>query len=203
MAIIATAIATAAAESAGAASMAAGAGFAAAANAAFASSMAMSSVLMPVLVVGGVVAAAGAIISGSAAASQAKGQQAIANYNAKVSERNAQYVEQQAAYKQKLQAQDNARRQSTLEAGLAASGAAPAEGTPLLLQSQQASQGELEMMMTGYQGQIGADQSRSQAAIDRAQASIYGTQAGYAVASGVTGAGTSLLKGFGKAYGGE
>ena len=142
--------------------------------------------------------AAGMIGQGNAAAAQARSQQAIAEYNVKIQQREAAAQEQQALYRQKLQAQEANRMASSLRAGLGTSGAVLSEGTPLLIQATQAEQSELDNLMIGYQGRIARGQAINQAAIDRAQATIYGQQARSSATVGYTGAGTSLLTGFGK-----
>jgi sRNA-binding protein len=134
--------------------------------------------------------------SGQAAAAQAKGQQAVAEYNAKVAEQQAKAEEQATAYKQRTAAEEAARYQSSIEAGLGTSGVVQNEGAPLLVQATQAAQSELDNMMIGYEGQVAAGQSRNQAGLNRLQGDIFGQQAKSAKAAGAIGAGTSLLSGF-------
>jgi hypothetical protein len=142
--------------------------------------------------------AVGQIMQGSAAASQAKGEQAMANYNAAVANQNAVQTEKATLYKQQKQAEAADRQASTLRANLGASGAVPNEGTALQLQGTQAAQSELDNLMIGYQGQIQAGQYRSQAGLQQMQAGIYGQAAGNDMMAGMLGAGTSLLTGFGQ-----
>lgn len=151
-----------------------------------------------ILTAGGIaLAAVGQIGAGNAAAAQAEGQAAVANYNAKVQEQEARSQEAQATFRQRRQAEEAARIASSLQAGLGASGAVSSEGTPLLIQAKQAAESELDNLLIGYEGQLGASRSRSQAALDRMQAGIYGQQAGYARMGGMIGAGSTLLTGFG------
>jgi hypothetical protein len=158
----------------------------------------MPAVLPIIAGVGLGVQALGMFQQGAAASAQAKGQQAVAEYNARVAEQQAKSIEQQTAYKQQLQSQEAARIASSQRAAMGASGAVISEGTPLMIQAKQAAQAELDQLMTGYTGQTAAGQARSQGAIDTLQAGIYGQQARSASKSGLIGAGTSLLSGFGK-----
>lgn len=136
--------------------------------------------------------------AGQAAAAQAEGQAAMAEYNAKLQEREARMLEQQAAFRQRRQAREAQRHMSSLRAGLAASGAVPTEGAPLLIQSEQAAESELENLLIGYERQVGAQRATSQAQLDRLQASIYRKRAGTSRTAGIMGAGTTLLTGFGE-----
>jgi hypothetical protein len=149
------------------------------------------------LIAGTTLEVVGQIGAASAASAQAKGQQAISNYNARVAEQNARAAEIQAGFKGRQQALAADRQESTLLNQLGASGVSPTEGTPLLIQTEQADQADLDQLMIGYQGVVAAQQQRSQAAIDKAQASLYGQQASAAMTAGYIGAGTSLLYGFG------
>lgn len=139
----------------------------------------------------------GTLQSGQAAAAEAKGQQAIAAYNAKVQEREAATEEQAALYKQRRQAKEATRTASTMRAAMGASGALAGEGTPLLIEARQAAESELENLMIGYQGQVGANRALSQAELDRLQGGIYGRRAKSLSRAGMIGAGGSLLTGLG------
>jgi len=133
---------------------------------------------------------------GQAAAAQAKSQQVVAEYNARVAEQQAKATEQASLFESRRQAEEAERYQSSLRAGIGASGVVPTEGSPLLIEAQQAAESELENLMIGYEGQIGAGRARSQASLDRLQGSIYGQRAATASRSAMFGAGTSLLSGF-------
>lgn len=152
------------------------------------------------LVVGGtVMSAAGQLQAGQAASSEAKSQQAMSEYNAKLEERNAKNIEAKTAFDQRRQAEEANRRMSSLRAGFGASGAVSTAGSPLLIQATQAKESELENAMIGYQGMEEATAARSQATMDKMQAKLYGKQAGSARTAGFIGAGASLLSGFGTA----
>lgn len=139
----------------------------------------------------------GMYAQGQAAAAQAKAQQAVSEYNARVAEQQAKAEEQAAAFRSRRQAEDAAGYQSSLQAAIGASGVVSTEGAPLLIQARQAGESELENLLIGYEGQLGADRARSQAQLHRLQAGIYGQRAGAARRGGLFGAGTSLLSGFG------
>jgi len=154
--------------------------------------------LVPWMIGGGIVTSAiGQYQAGQAAAAQAEGAKAMAEYNAKLAEREAMAVERQTEYAQKRKAEAAARYAGSLRAGMGAAGVVPGEGTPLLIEAKQAAQAELENLMLGYQGQIAAGRARSQASLDRLQASIYGQRASNLQRAGYLGAGTTLLTGFG------
>lgn len=75
---------------------------------------------------------------------------AVSKYNQQVKEREAQAAEQRAMVESRKQAQEAARRMSTLKAKIGASGAAGDVGAPLSVLGEQAKQDELENLMIGY-----------------------------------------------------
>ena len=135
---------------------------------------------------------------GVAAQAQAKAQATVAEYNARVSEQQAKAEEQAMQFRQRKAAEEASRYQSALQAGLGASGVVSSAGTPLMIQARQVAESELENLMIGYEGMVGAQRARSQASLDRLQASIYKQQGKSAYTAGIFGAGTSLLTGFGQ-----
>ena len=135
----------------------------------------------------GLLAAAGAGASaygtyqqGQAAEAQGKSQQDMANYNARVAEQEAKAKELRAGFAQKRQAKKAAEIKSSQIAKLAAGGGL---GSPVAgdLVAEQASELDLENLLIGYEGQVGAEQSRSQATLDRMQGGLY-AKAGKATA---------------------
>jgi hypothetical protein len=148
-------------------------------------------------VVGTGVAAIGAFEQGQAASDAAKGQQAIALYNQKVADQQATAQGQAAAVQQERAAEAADRLKGQQRAALGASGAVPSEGTPLMIQAQQAAQSDLDQLMMGYNADIQQQQTRSQAGMYGLQAGIYGQQASNAGMAGMIGAGSTLLTGFG------
>lgn len=139
----------------------------------------MAELAVPLLVVG-----AGAQIAGSFAA--ARGQEyagevsaqesltaaAVADYNAKVKEREAQAIEQKSRFESQRQASAAARTMSALEAKLGASGGATTSGVPLLLLAEQQSESDLENLMIGYEGRVEASRARSEAGLESYQADV-------------------------------
>ena len=123
------------------------------------------------------VATVGVIQSGEAQAAQAKSQQAMANYNALLSKRQADAARAESQQAQLQQARAARRKESSLLARLGISGVAPSEGTPLLIQSVQAQESELENLLIGYEGIIGRNRALSQSALDQTQAGIFGSRA--------------------------
>jgi hypothetical protein len=156
--------------------------------------------LEAMMATGLVLGATGQVMAGIQAKKEAEAQAAMAEYNAKVAQREAEARENRAAFEQSRHAKAASRQLSSLRAGLSAANVVPSEGTPLLIQAEQATESELENLMIGYEGQVGAAQSRSQAAIDRMQADVYRTRGSIAATSGLFGAGTTLLTGFSNWY---
>jgi hypothetical protein len=152
------------------------------------------------LVVGGTaMSAAGSIQGGMAAEAEGKSQQNMANYNAALQEREAKSIEARTALQQKQQAEAADRAQSTMRAGLGASGAVTTAGSPLLIQAEQASQAEMENLMIGYQGSEEALAARSQGKLDIMSGKIARQKGSAAKTAGFMNAGSTLLTGFGSA----
>jgi pyruvate/2-oxoglutarate dehydrogenase complex dihydrolipoamide acyltransferase (E2) component len=157
------------------------------------------------------VGVAGSIQSGRAQKAQAEyeaeSSQAMAEYNARVQDAEAKAQQQATEYEQMQQAREASRRMGAMRADLGASGVVATEGTPLLIQATQAEEDELENLMIGYAGQTAVSRTKSQAALDRLQGSIYAgrgkmakmySTAGYisAASTGLQGAGRAILTGF-------
>lgn len=147
------------------------------------------------------IAAAGAIQSGKAAAAQGQAAQVMANRNAAIQEREAKAIEQKTRFEQQRQAERATRVKSALRAKLAGAGARMDVGAPLMLQEEQAAELELENLLIGYEGQVGAQRALSQAQLDRLQGRIYRQKGKATRTAGYIGAGSTLLTGFGTAYG--
>ena len=153
---------------------------------------------------------AGATIAGTATASQAaatataatllatgvnvlatqqaaKSQSAIAKYNAKVKEQQAKAREQAGKVVATERIKRNRRLVEAQRAAFAAGGVTP-EGTPVLVELAQVERGTLDALMEGHNAAIGAQQSRSQAELFRAQGSA-------AVRAGQLGVGQELFSG--------
>lgn len=142
------------------------------------------------LTVGGLaVSVAGAIAGGQ--------QQAAANrYNARVAENAAAASRQQAAVEVARQRRRVNLLMGSQRAATAGSGVT-AEGSPLLVMSDTAAQGEYDAELIRYGGEVGATQDFAQAAADRVAArqarlgSYFGAGGTLLLAGGVLGKGTS------------
>lgn len=122
-------------------------------------------------------------LSGAAAArAEGKSAENIALYNAAVMEQEAKAIRQKAAFGQKRQAKRAERIKSALVAKVAAAGGL---GSPVAadLAVEQAAELELENLLIGYEGEVGAQRALSQAELDRLQgrlAKLRGKAAGRA-----------------------
>lgn len=117
--------------------------------------------------------AVGGVMQAQAQMQQAKDQEAMMKYNARVKEMEAKQALAKATFDSQRQAEAAERVKSTLRANLGASGAVPTEGTPLLVQAKQASELELDNLMIGYNGIVDAQSLRQGASADRAQGKMY------------------------------
>ena len=113
-----------------------------------------------------------------------------AKYNAAVLEREAKAREQKASYDSRRQAEAASRLSGSIRAGLGGSGAVMTEGSPLMIQSEQAEQSELENLLIGYEGATEAQYLRSRAEQEKYSGKV-------AKKAGTLGAITTLLTGFG------
>lgn len=138
----------------------------------------------------------GQMATGQAMKQQAAGQKSIAEYSARVAERDAEAIRQKSIFDQKRQAKRAARIKSSQTAALAHAGGL---GSPVAgdLAAEQSAELELENLLIGYEGQVGAQRQLSQAAIDRASGKIAMQKGSSYATAGYIGAGSSLLSGFG------
>ena len=136
----------------------------------------------------------GQIQQGRAAEAEAKSAANMSIYNAKVQEQEARAIEQKSMFDSIRQAKEGEKFMSTLQANIGASGGA---GSALMVQAKSAEEIELENLLIGYEGQVGAQRARTQAELDRMQAKIYKQQGKSAKRASYIKAGTSLLQGFG------
>lgn len=157
----------------------------------------MAPLAIPLMLAGTAMSAYGQIQQGQAAEAEAKSQQNMANYNAKVAERDATAVEQKTRIEQIRQAKESERRLSTLNMNMGKAGVVSTSGTPLLLQATQSAEDELDNLMIGYEGAQEASRFRSQAGMYRAEGSMARERGRNAKTASYIGAGATLLKGFG------
>ena len=164
----------------------------------------MAPLAIPLMIGGTALGAYGQIQGGLAAEAEGQSQQNMANYNAALQEREAKSIEARTALQQKQQAEAADRAQSTLRAGLGASGAVSTAGSPLMIMAKQASESEMENLMIGYQGSEEALAARSQGKLDIMGGKIARQRGSAGKTAGFMGAGSTLLTGFGTAsyYGG-
>lgn len=148
--------------------------------------------------IGGIGLATAGVIGGAQAASaQAKAQAGVSEFNARVARQQAASEEAFASFRQQRQAKEARRRQGRLRAAIGAAGVVPDVGTPLLLQATQAAEDELDNLLIGFQGQIGAARQVSRARLGGVQADIFTQRARNARIAGGIQAGSTLLSGFG------
>jgi len=159
----------------------------------------MASLAIPAIIAGTGLAAYGQVQAGRAAEVTGKSEQAMANYNAAVQEREAQAIEARTSLEQRRQAEEAARAMSAMRAGFGAAGVVSTAGTPLQIQAKQASEFEMENLMIGYRGQTEAARARSMAAIERMRGKLAKERGRAAKRASYLKAGGTLLTGFGAA----
>lgn len=144
-------------------------------------------------------AAAGQLQAGRAAESEAQSRQNIANYNAAVMEQEAKARETKSLFEQQQQAKRARRVKGTLTARIAKAGGL---GSPVAadLAAEQAAELELENLLIGYTGQVGAQQALSQAQLDKVQGRLFAQKGVTKRRASEIGAGATLLTGFGTTF---
>lgn len=143
--------------------------------------------------------AAGLLQAGQATAAQAESAQNIAKFNAQVQKREATARRQRATFEQRRQVKRGARIKSAQIVDIATAGGL---GAPVAadLAAEQAAEQELENLLIGFEGEVGAGRALSQAELDRLSGRVAKRRGRAAVTASRIGAGTSLLTGFGKAF---
>ena len=137
--------------------------------------------------------AAGAVVSAVGAIQQGKAAKAAADYNATVSEQNAQIARNDAAMQAVQIERENALRLGAIRAAQGKSGGVANEGSVLDVLGDVAAQGELERQQAIYQGELRARGFTNTAQLDR----YSGRQA---QSAGYMRAGAELLSGGSRAY---
>ena len=115
----------------------------------------------------------GAVRQGQIAEQQAQSQAGIAKYNAAVARNNAIAARQAAEAAAKDKRLETSRRISTIRATFAAGGVVTTEGSPLLVQSEQAAEGALEAARILHRGNLQAQGYESQSLLDETQSQAY------------------------------
>ncbi|EIQ00857.1 hypothetical protein OpiT1DRAFT_05414 [Opitutaceae bacterium TAV1] len=144
--------------------------------------------------IAGAAAVAGAGVAAYSSDQQGKSQEALNKYNATLAGQEAATRERDARIQANVQREQNARLMARQRAMLAKSGVVGTTGTPLLVQADQAVQGEMAAMDVERTGNIEAGRYRQQAVLDRMQGKS-------ARRAGLLGAGSSLLGGISQAAG--
>lgn len=136
----------------------------------------------------------GTAFSAISAISSGNAAKASGNYNAALYERNAQIAQQQAAVDEARQRRLATMRAGSNRAAVGASGI-QVDGSPLDILESNAAQEELDALMIRWNGQNAADSARASGALARAQGEN-AQRAGYMQA------GSAILLGGAKAFGG-
>lgn len=150
--------------------------------------MTSTEVLIALTAFSAVVGAAGTLQAGAA-------QAEAAEFNARVSEQEAQRARQAAAFEEQ-RLRDAARRVAGAQrAAIGASGIG-FEGSPLLVMADTAEEAELDALAIRFSGSTAEARAKSQAALDRLQARQARTagffQAGASILGGATGIAKTL-----------
>ena len=135
---------------------------------------------------------------GLAQQEQAKAQEYLSLYNARVAEQNARMTEARTNFEQIRQQRRGGQVMGRLRARLGASGAVMSEGAPLALMIDQASELALENALIGFEGRTQAGRWRSQGRLSRVQATIFREKGKNAMDAAYMNVGSTLLTGFSK-----
>lgn len=122
---------------------------------------------------GAVTSMAGGMQQANAASAEGEAQAAAYNYNAQIAENNAIAARQAALADSKQQHRVNAARHGKMVTQIIKQGVALGTGTPLLILSEDAAQGELEKQKILQKGELQAQNYRNEATLQR----FYGEQA--------------------------
>ncbi len=130
---------------------------------------------------------------------EGKSARNIAEFNAQVEEQKAEAIRQKAIFDQKRQAKRGAEIKSSQIAKLAGAGGLGSLVAADLIE-EQAAELELENLLIGFEGEVGAKRAESQAELDRLQGRL-AKQRGKSAARAAnirfgTQVGTSFLTGF-------
>ncbi len=126
---------------------------------------------------------------------QGQSEQNIAEFNAQVAEQRAVAERAKGAFAQKRQAKKGVAIQSALEAKLGAAGGTGSQVAGDLV-GEQAEELELENLLLGFEGEVLAQQSESQAELDRLQGKLARQRGKSEARAANIKFGTTLLTGF-------
>jgi len=139
---------------------------------------------------------------GQYAASQAKANARISDYNADVAEANAEAIKQKSIFDQLRALRRGEKIIGKQRAKMGVSGAVMSEGAPADVLAEQGFENAMDVALIGYEGMVGAAQQKNAASLYRFEAANYLQQAKNAKRAGKVGAATTLLTGFGSMYAG-
>jgi len=147
------------------------------------------------IIAGAGLMAAGQIQAGREAAAEGRSAEKIDNYNAILQEREARAIMQKAKFESVRQAEAARRKRAELALWRAGTGATGSE----LLEAEQEAELELENLLIGYEGRLGAARARSQAELDRLSGKFAKQRGKAARKASYFQAGSTILQGFGVA----
>jgi hypothetical protein len=148
------------------------------------------------------VSAYGAYSQGQTQSKNARAQQAMAEYNAKIQEQAAGDVRRQAGLKEDAQRRKAAMILGTQRAAIAESGF-DASGSMLDLVNQSSTNAELDALNIRYTGEMQAKGLLAQSQLSNYQGSIYGMNAEDAKTASYVGVGSALLGAANNMYSGR
>ena len=128
--------------------------------------------------------------------SSKKSEAAFYKYNAAVLFQRAKAVKEMTKFAQMRQAEEGARVQGELEAGIGGSGTVSTQGAPLLALALQKSETNLQNYMIGYEGTMEAKELESEAMAYLMKAKQAKKGAKQSLIGGFLGAGGSLMSAF-------
>jgi hypothetical protein len=142
------------------------------------------------------IGASGGILGGFFGSTQKKNEAAVAKYNAAVMRKQAESIRMRTKFQQERNAEEGARIEGELRAGIGGAGIVSTQGAPLLALALQRSESSLENYMIGYEGRIEAEQAENKALEFDMQKRFLKIGARQAVVGGFLGAGASAFQGF-------
>lgn len=140
--------------------------------------------------------AGGSLLSGFFGSNQKKNEAAVAKYNAALMFQRAEAIKKKTKFQQVRQAEEGARIQGELEAGIGGSGTVSTQGAPLLSLALQKTESSLQNYLIGYEGRMAAGEAESQGLDFLMQAKQAKIGARQALISGFLGAGASAIQGW-------
>lgn len=151
--------------------------------------------VLPYLAVAGLTTSAfSSVMSGVSRSAGLQAEGKAAKYNEAVAEQNALAVRTAGDYQERLMRERQARLRGTAKANIGASGVTMA-GSPLDMVAENAGSVEREIVAQQYNTRVQAGRYESQAGLYDFEARRDTGMAGYTMAGGVMGAGTTLLGG--------